>query len=169
MKLLIEKVRDLKALYIEQLRLLLSAEEQLLLALPKLYDAATDTQLKQAFRSHTQETEVQSARLREILKRIADSPSALKCKSMSTLIAEAEGEAENAAHEPVRDAALIAVAQKIEHYEIASYGTVRHFARVLEFERDVELLDQTVREEGHADQLLTSIAGRLNPLAQYAA
>jgi ferritin-like metal-binding protein YciE len=169
MKILIEKLADLKALYIEQLRFLLSAEEQILRAFPNMLEAATDTQLKQVFQSHLQETEVQSARLREILGRITDTPSPLKCKTIAALIDEEEDEIQSAAHEPVRDAALITVAQRMEHYQIASYGTVRHFARVLGLETDAELLNQSVHEESHADHLLTSIAERLNPFALQAA
>lgn len=169
MKILVEKLPDLKSLYVEQLRLLHSAEEMLVRALPRMVEAASDPQLKQAFQSHFQETEVHSTRLKEILGRITDDPSPLKCKSIQTLINEAEDEIDNAAHRPVRDAALIAVAQRIEHYEIASYGTVRHFARVLGLEQDAELLNQTAQEEGHADHLLTSIAERVNPTARQAA
>lgn len=169
MKLFVEKVSDLKALYIEQLRLLLSGEELMLRAMPVMIEAAGDAQLKQAFLSHLQETEVHSSRLREILGRSGADQSPLKCKSIATLINEAEDEIDNAAHVPVRDAALIAVAQRIEHYEIASYGTVRHFARVIGLEKDADLLAQTVQEEGHSDHLLTEIAERLNPLARHAA
>lgn len=169
MKLLIEKLSDLKALYIEQLRLLLSAEEMLVRALPRMVEASSDAQLKEAFQTHFQETEVQSTRLKEILSRITDDASPKKCKSIGMLINEAEEEINNAAHAPVRDAALIAVAQRIEHYEIASYGTVRHFAQVLGLDQDAELLNQTAQEEGHADHLLTSIAERVNPSAKQAA
>ena len=169
MKLVIEKLPDLKALYIEQLRLLLSGEEMLVRAVPRMIEAAGDAQLKEAFQSHFQETEVQMARLRDILARIADDPSPLKCKSIGTLIDEADDAIKNATHPPVRDAALIAAAQRIEHYEIASYGAVRDFARVLGLDQDASLLNQTAEEEGHADHLLSSIAERVNPSARHAA
>lgn len=169
MKLVIEKLPDLRALYVKQLRLLLSAEEQILGGLPRMMESATDSQLKGAFQSHLQETEVQAKRLRGILGQIAGEAEPLTCKSVQALIDEAEDMVQDSSHEAVRDAALIASAQRIEHYEIAAYGAVRHFAHVLGREADVEALNQTIHEEGHADHLLTSIAERVNPAARKAA
>ncbi len=169
MKLVIEKLPDLRALYVKQLRLLLSAEEQIVRGLPVMIETATDSQLKQAFRSHLQETEGQVERLRTILNRIAGEAEPLKCKVLAALIDEAEDMAQDSAHDAVRDAALIASAQRIEHYEIAAYGAVRHFAHVLGRDSDAETLNQTIHEEGHADHLLTSIAERVNPIARKAA
>ncbi len=169
MKFLIEKLPDLRALYVKQLRMLLSAEEQLVRAMPHLIETASDFQLKQAIQSHFQETEAHASRLKDILNQIAGEASPLKCNVMSELIDEAQDMIEDSAHESVRDAAMIAAAQRIDHYEIAAYGAVRHFARVLGREGDAALLNQTIHEEGHAEHLLNSIADRVNPTARKAA
>lgn len=169
MKLVIEKLPDLRALYIKQLRLLFSAEEMILRGLPSMIEAATDTQLKQGLQSHLKETQIHSERLRKILGQIAGEAEELTCKSMQALIDENEDMVQDSSHDAVRDAALIASAQRIEHYEIAAYGAVRHFAHVLGRESDAELLNHTIHEEGHADHLLTTIAERVNPAAQKAA
>jgi ferritin-like metal-binding protein YciE len=169
MKLVIEKLSDLRALYIKQLRVLLSAEELIVRGIPRMIESAADTQLKQAFQSHLQETEAHATRIREILDPITDDPSPFKCKTVMALIDETEDMIEDSAHESVRDAALIATAQRIEHYEIAAYGAVRHFAKVLGLNEDTEILNETAQEEGRADRLLTGIAERINPLAQKAA
>jgi len=168
MKLVIEKLPDLRALYIRQLRLLLSAEEQIVRGLPIMIETAMDTQLKQAFQSHLQETEVHLTRLRNILETISGEAEPIKCKVLSALIDEVEDQVRSCSHHAVRDAALIAGAQRIEHYEIATYGALRHFAQVLGRTSDAETLNQTSHEEGHADHLLTSIAERVNPAAQQA-
>lgn len=169
MKLVIEKAPDLRALYIKELRLLLSAEERIVRGLPRILETAIDTQLKQGLHSHLKETEIHIKRLRDILAQIAGEAEPLPCKAMGALIDEAEDIMQDASHAAVRDAALIASAQRIEHYEIAAYGAVRHFAQVLGRESDAETLDQTLQEEGHADHLLTTIAERVNPAAKEAA
>lgn len=169
MKLVIEKLPDLRALYIKQLRLMLSAEERILCGLPTMAEVATDTQLKQAFQSHLNESEIHAQRLRNILNQISGQAEPLACRVMQALIDETRDMVQGCAHDAVRDAALIAAAQRIEHYEIASYGAVRHFARVLGRESDVGALDQTIYEEEHADRLLTSVAERANPAAKRAA
>jgi len=168
MKLVIEKLPDLRALYVRQLRLLLSAEEQIVRGLPIMIETAMDTQLKQAFQSHLQETEVHVTRLRSILETLAGEAEPIRCKVLASLVEETEDQVQSCSHQAVRDAALIAGAQRIEHYEIAAYGALRHFAHVLGRTTDVETLNQTIHEEGHADHLLTSIAERVNPAAQQA-
>jgi ferritin-like metal-binding protein YciE len=168
MKWLSEDHKDLHELYINQLRVLLSAEEQIVRALPPMIDRATDAELQQAFQSHLLETENQVKRLEELLSTAkAQDPAItsvgpIKCKAISALITEAEDMVQDTRNRAVRDAALIAAAQRVEHYEIAAYGAVRHFARVLGDMGAVEILDQTIKEEGHADHLLTSIAERIN-------
>ncbi len=169
MKLVREKLPDLQALYVKQLRMLLWAEELILRGLPRMAETATDPELKQAFRNHLLETEKQAARLRTVLEPLPGDHDPLKCRVVSALIDEAEDMIEDSDHESVRDAALIAAAQRIEHYEIAAYGAVRHFAGVLNREQDVHLLTQTIDEEGNADHHLTSIATRVNPTARKAA
>lgn len=174
MKIVSENFKDLRALYVNQLRTLLSAEEQIVRALPDMANAATDEELQQAFRSHYQETEEHVKRLEELLAHIkrvdpsVTSTSPIKCKAAHALIAEAEDMMQDARDAFVKDAALIAAAQRVEHYEIAVYGAVRHFARLLGESAGAELLDKTIKEEGHADHLLTSIAERINVDAVHA-
>lgn len=169
MKLLIEKAPGLQALYIKELRLLLSAEERIVRSLPRMLEAAIDTQLKQGLDSHLKETEIHIKRLREILTQITGEAEPLACKAMTALIDEAEDVIEAASHAAVRDAAVIASAQRVEHYEIATYGAVRRFAQVLGRESDAETFARTLQEEDHADHLLTKIAARVNPAAKEAA
>ncbi len=175
MKIVSENFRDLRALYVNQLRVLLSAEEQIVRALPDMANSATDEQLQEAFRSHYQETETHVKRLEELLAAIqgADSSvtstSPIKCKAVHALIAEAEDMMQDARDAFVKDAALIAAAQRVEHYEIAAYGAVRQFAWVLGETAAADLLDKTTKEEGHTDHLLTSIAERINENAKLGA
>lgn len=169
MKLLIEKLPDIHALYVRQLRMLLSAEEMSAIKLAFLVDSSTDSELHESIREHLQETEFQATRLRDILKDVTDDASPLKCRVLYALFDEAEDMIKSAAHLEVRDTMVIASAQRIEHYEIAAYGTLRQFARVLGRDRDAQLLDQTLQEEGNADHRLTKIADRINPTARKAA
>jgi ferritin-like metal-binding protein YciE len=169
MKFFSANIDSLHKLYINQLQGLLSAEQQITEALPKMIEKATDPQLKQAFQSHLQETEVQVTRLEQILQRAVGEAKAIKCKALSALVDETEDMIKDASDESVRDVALIAAGQRVEHYEIAAYGAVRQFARILGQTAAAELLDQTIKEEGHADHLLTEIANRVNPYAQKAA
>lgn len=165
MKLVSEKLPHLDALYVQRLRSLLSAEEQIVRYLPHMAELATDAELKQTYRSHIQETEHHAARLRAILERTGGKTDPVKCKGVEALIAESESMVEDADHEAIRDASMIAAAQTLEHYEIAAYGTVRHFARVLGREEDEAVLDQTLQEEERADHRLSTIAERVNPAA----
>jgi ferritin-like metal-binding protein YciE len=175
MKFISENLKNLRELYINQLRLLLSAEEQLVRALPTMVLRATDDELRGAFQSHLQESEVHVTRLEKILneaKRLDPaiaSVDPIRCKSIGALIEESNDMLLDAKHAFVRDAALIAAAQRVEHYEIAVYGALRYFAQVIGETAAAELLDKTIKEEGHTDHLLTSIAERVNPYAKRAA
>lgn len=169
MKFFSANIDSLRKLYVNQLQMLLSAEEQITEALPTMIEKATDPQLKQAFQSHLQETENQVSRLEQILEQETGEAEDVKCKVLAALVTEAEDMVKDAADESVRDAALIAAAQRVEHYEIAAYGAVRQFARILGQANHAQLLDQTLKEEGHADHLLTEIASRVNPYAERAA
>ena len=166
MKVFSANIDNLRKLYINQLQMLLSTEQQITEALPKMIDKATDTQLKQAFQSHLQETNDQLTRLEQILNQAAGEARAVKCKVMAALVTETEDMVKDAADDAVLDAALISAGQRVEHYEIASYGAVRRWAQLLGETSHVELLDKTIKEEGHADHLLTQIADRVNPYAQ---
>jgi ferritin-like metal-binding protein YciE len=134
-----------------------------------MIEKATDVQLKQAFQSHLQETRVHVTRLQDILRQENREVDAIKCKVLSALVTEAEDMIKDATDLTVRDVALIAAAQRVEHYEIASYGAVRRWAQILGEAEQAALLDQTIQEEGHADHLLTSIADRVNVEADKAA
>jgi ferritin-like metal-binding protein YciE len=166
MKVFSANLDNLRKLYVNQLQMLLSTEQQITEALPKMIDKATDTQLKQAFQSHLQETRLQVQRLEEILNRSEGEAKSVKCKVMAALATEGEDAVKDAADDAVRDAALISAGQRVEHYEIAVYGAVRRWAQLLGETSDVELLEKTIAEEGHADHLLTEIAERVNPYAQ---
>lgn len=167
--------RNLNALFVNQLRVMLSAEEQIVRELPNMAVRATDEELQQVFRKHLEETEEHIQRLERILadeKRknpAADATGPVKCKTMSSLGTEAEEMVVDAPDEWVRDAALIAAAQRVEHYEMASYGALRQWARLLREYEMAELLDQTLKEEAHADHWLSAIAERVNPKAKKAA
>jgi ferritin-like metal-binding protein YciE len=169
MKLLSADIDTLQKLYIQQLELLLSAEQQIVDALPKMIEKSTDTQLKQAFQSHLQETVGHVTRLEDILEQETDSPKTVKAKTLAALVVEAEDLVKDATDDAVRDVALIAAGQRVEHYEIAAYGALRTWAHILGKTAQAELLDRTLKEEGHADHLLTSIAERVNPAAERAA
>jgi ferritin-like metal-binding protein YciE len=169
MKLFSADLDSLRDLYHNQLRMLVSTEQQIIDALPTMIEKSTDVQLKQAFQSHLQETKVHVTRLQNILREENHETDAIKCKALSALVSEAEDMIKDATDLTVRDVALIAAAQRVEHYEIASYGTVRRWAEILGEAEQAALLDKTVQEEGHADQLLTAIAERVNVEADKAA
>lgn len=169
MKVFSANLDNLRKLYINQLQMLLSTEEQITHALPEMIDKALDTQLKQAFQSHLQETRMHAQRLEQILNQAAGEAKPIKCKVTAALVTETEDMVKDAPDDAVRDAALISTGQLVEHYEIAVYGTVRRWAQLLGETAHVELLNQTIKEEGHADHLLTEISERVNPFAQKAA
>ncbi|PYO50801.1 MAG: ferritin-like domain-containing protein [Gemmatimonadetes bacterium] len=151
------EIDTLKGLYVEELKDLYSAEKQLIKALPKMAKAAKDKQLQQAFRNHLKETEQHVARIEMICQELGVSPRGKKCVGMEGLIEEGS-EMINEANDAALDAGLISKAQHVEHYEMAGYGTVRTYARQLGFENQAELLQQTLDEEGRADQVLTELA-----------
>lgn len=147
-------------LYVHELKDLYSAETQLLEALPKMADAAHDAKLKEAFETHQRETEEHRSRLEQIFETLDYEPGGHKCEAMAGLIEEgAEVLKEDAAPE-VRDAALIAAAQRVEHYEMAGYGTACAYAEKLGKYDHADLLQATLDEEGSADRKLSTIARR---------
>jgi ferritin-like metal-binding protein YciE len=152
------QLNSIQDVYANQLGDLRSAESQLIEALPKMANAASDDGLKQAFTEHLQQTREHRDRLERI---IAGAPTTVPnqvCKGMEGLIAEGD-EVVNATGDPAaKDAALIAAAQRVEHYEIAAYGTARELARRLDERDAADLLDQTLDEESDADKLLTKLA-----------
>ena len=164
-----ENLESLRALYIDQLQHLLSVEMQLTEALPKMAEAATEPQLKQAFTTHLQETRQHVTRVKEILGETSESVSEKKSKALAALISEGEEMIKDAKDSAVRDAGLILAGQRVEHYEIASYGAVRQYAQLLGEEKAVQKLEETLKDEGHADHLLTEISKSANSRANRAA
>jgi ferritin-like metal-binding protein YciE len=152
------KLDSMQKLYIEELRDLYNAENQLVKALPRTAEGASHPELKQAFEDHLEQTKEHVERLEEIFKRLGEKPAGETCKAMKGLIEEGAEILEADGDESVIDAALIGAAQRVEHYEIAAYGTVRTFARMLGEEEAAELLQETLDEEGEADKLLMELA-----------
>lgn len=155
------KLQSLKDLYVEELKDLYSAEKQLTKALPKMAKNATNEALATAFEDHLEETKGHVERLEVIFKGLRSPPGGHKCEAMAGLIKEAEGVLEADSDPDVLDAALIAQAQRVEHYEIAGYGCCRTYAKILGREGDVTLLQETLDEEGKADKKLTKLAERV--------
>jgi len=152
------KLDTLRDLLVAELKDIYSAENQILKALPKMAGAATSTQLKTAFETHLKETEGQVKRLEQVFEKLGRSPSGKTCKAMQGLVEEGNELLKEDADPEVLDAALIAAAQKVEHYEIASYGTVRTYAAQLGDADICALLQQTLDEEGATDKKLTQLA-----------
>ena len=158
------KLESLSDLYVDQLKDLHSAEKQILKALPRMVDAAQQSELKDAFKDHLAETEGHVRRLDRILQSRAARSASKTCKAREGLIDEGDEyvTAKKDVDPRVRDAALIAAAQRVEHYEIASYGTARAFAQILGDEEGARLLQETLDEEGAADKRLTEVASTIN-------
>jgi len=156
-------LESMQDLYLHELKDIHNAEKQILQALPKMAKAATHEQLRSAFEEHQRVTEEQVRRLETIFDDLGQKPGGVKCKGMEGLIEEGEEILSEEADPDVRDAALIAAAQRVEHYEIAAYGTARTYARQLGFDKHAELLQKTLDEEGETDQKLTKLAeSRIN-------
>jgi len=162
------KLKTLRDLYIEQLQDLHSAELQLTKALPSMAEAATDPVLKSAFEDHLEQTRVHVERLEGICRSLDVPAKGPLCKAMKGLIAEGKEIAHHPAEPAVRDAGLIAAAQRVEHYEIAGYGCVRAYAEILGDSQTRDTLQQTLDEEGDTDHRLTEIASTLNLIADAA-
>src|SRR5436190_17641875 len=150
----------LKDLYVSELKDLYSAENQILKALPKMAKAASNPSLKSAFQEHEAQTQGQVQRLEQIFQQMGKGPGGKACKGMQGLIEEGEEMMKEDAEPEVLDAALIAAAQRVEHYEIAGYGTVRTYAQQLGETQAARLLQQTLDEEGETDKKLSSLAER---------
>jgi len=161
------KLDSLRNLWIHNLQDLYSAETQITAALPKMAERATDPKLRTAFESHLKETQKQLDRLEKIGKELGEKMDGETCKAMQGLVREAEGFLKENTTPEVCDAGMAAMAQKVEHYEIAGYGTALCWARELGEEKIAALLEETLTEEKNADQKLTDIAeSRLNVKAE---
>ena len=164
------KLDGLEKVFVQQLKDMYSAENQLLEALPKMAQAATSSKLEQAFQDHFKETQGQVKRLEKIFSSIDYKPGGHRCRAMEGLIEEGKEIIDEQGEPEARDAALICAAQKVEHYEMATYGTLRTYARTLGLDDACELLTETLREERNADSLLTDLAEHsINKLAMLTA
>lgn len=149
---------SLNSLFIDELRDVLSAERQLTKALPKMAKAASSPELKKGFEKHLVETEKQVERLKQVFESIGETARAKTCKAMEGLIEEGSEIIEEEADPEVKDAALIAAAQKVEHYEIATYGTLATWSKLLGHKKALTLLLQTLDEEKATDEKLSKLA-----------
>ena len=152
------KIETLEDLYTDMLKDIYSAEKQLITALPKMAEAAQSADLQTAFTEHLTQTKEHVARLETIFSEMDGSPRGKKCVAMEGLVAEGNELLEEDIAPEVLDAGLIAAAQKVEHYEISSYGTVRSWAETLGMDSAVQLLQMTLDEESAANEMLTQIA-----------
>lgn len=152
------KMNRLDDLYLDQLKDLYSAEKQLVQALPKMAKAASSQDLKMGFEQHLEQTKTHVSRLEQIFSSLGSTPGRKKCEAMEGLVKEGEEAIQLQGDAAVRDAALIAAAQRVEHYEIAAYGTARTFANHLGRSDQSSLLQMTLDEEGATDKKLTALA-----------
>ena len=156
------EIDSLRKLYVEELKDLYSAEKQILQALPRMAKKAKNPQLKAGFEEHVRQTEEQVRRLDQIFEGLGKSPRGKKCKGMEGLLEEGKEVMQEDMDDETRDAALIAAAQRVEHYEMAGYGTVRTYANLLGEKEAARLLQQTLDEEGMTDKKLTQLAESIN-------
>jgi ferritin-like metal-binding protein YciE len=152
------KLKSLQDLFVDQLKDLYSAENQLIRALPKMAKAASNPELRAGFEEHLEQTRGHAERLERICEQLDVTPKGKKCVAMEGLIEEGKELLEEDAAPAVLDAGLIAAAQKVEHYEIAGYGTARTWAQMLGHEEAVRLLEETLDEEKATDEKLTQLA-----------
>src|SRR5438477_720499 len=152
------KEKKLDDLLHEEIQNLYDAEKQIVRALPKMAKAAASDELREAFENHLEETKEQVIRLEKVFQGLGQTARGKKCHGMQGLLEEGEDIISEFSESPARDAALIAAAQKVEHYEMAAYGSARTFAKILGQEKAAELLEETLEEEKAADEKLTEIA-----------
>ena len=160
------KMENLQDLYIHELKDLYSAENQIIKALPKMAKAATHPKLADGFKQHLEQTKEHAARLEKILKSHDETTRGPKCKGMEGVIKEGQEMIEEDAEDDVRDAGLITAAQRVEHYEMAGYGTARTYAQLLGDTAGAKLLQKTLDEEGATDKKLTKLAESINVEAE---
>ena len=156
------KHQALKELYVDELKDIYNAENQLVKALPKMAKAATSDDLRTGFEEHLEQTRGHVQRLEQIFKALGEKPTGKKCKGMEGLVAEGQEMMDEDFEDDLMDAALISAAQRVEHYEIAAYGTVRTYAELLGEDEAVTLLEQTLEEEKETDQKLSDLASDIN-------
>ncbi len=152
------KLQTLQDLYVHELKDLYSAEKQLIRALPKMAKAASHPDLAAGFKTHLEETKVHAERLEKLLSSHGQTTRGPKCKGMEGVVSEGSEMIEEEADEEVRDAGLIAAAQRVEHYEIAGYGCARTYAEILGDKDGAKVLQTTLDEEAETDRKLTDLA-----------
>jgi ferritin-like metal-binding protein YciE len=162
------KLETMKELLLDELQDLYSAETQITKALPKMAKASSSLDLTQAFESHLQETEGHVHRLETIFKHLKESPKGKTCEGMKGLLKEGDERIKDGGESEVLDAGLISAAQRVEHYEIAAYGSARTYAELLGESEIAKLLEKTLEEEKSADQKLTKVAKKVNVKAEAA-
>ena len=160
------KINSLQDLYVDQLRDLHDAENQLIKALPKMAEESNSDELREGFEEHLEQTRGHVQRLDQIFERLGEKPKGKKCKGMEGLVKEGSETLDEDMQEDTKDAGIIAAAQRVEHYEIAAYGTVRTYADLLGQDDDARLLEQTLEEEKETDQKLTQLAENINVQAE---
>jgi len=156
---------SIRQLYIDELRDLYNAETQLVKALPKMAKASSNSELRQGFEEHLRQTSEHVSRLEQIFDMLEEKPTGKKCLGMDGLVKEASETMKEDYEGAVMDAAIIGAAQRVEHYEIAGYGTVRTLAELLKEDEHLSLLEQTLNEEKQTDDKLTRLAETINPQA----
>ncbi|HUB32812.1 MAG TPA: ferritin-like domain-containing protein [Bryobacteraceae bacterium] len=152
------KINSLHDLYVMELKDLYDAENRIIKALPKMSEAASSQELRNAFETHLEQTRRQVERLEQIFQQLDESPKGRKCKGVEGIIDEGEDLMSEDSPAAVCDAGLIGSAQRVEHYEIAAYGTARNYARRLGYDGQARLLHETLQEEGETDKKLTALA-----------
>jgi ferritin-like metal-binding protein YciE len=156
------QANSLRDLYVAELRDLYNAETQLVKALPKMAKASSNAELRQGFEEHLRQTSEHVSRLEQIFDMLGEKPTGKKCLGMEGLVKEGAETMKVDYEDALMDAAIIGAAQRVEHYEIAGYGTVRAFAELLGENEHVPLLDQTLEEEKQTDDKLTQLAEQVN-------
>jgi ferritin-like metal-binding protein YciE len=152
------KIQNMEDLFLEQIEDLYDAEKRLVKSLPKMVEASSSKELKQALSAHLEQTKGHVERLEKVFEELHKKPKGETCDAMKGLISEGERVIDHTDESSLRDAALISAGNRVEHYEIAGYGSARAFAQTLGMTRAVSLLEATLKEEKEADQKLTSIA-----------
>jgi ferritin-like metal-binding protein YciE len=156
------KESALKELYLKELQDIYDAEKQIIKALPKMAKAATSSRLREAFQHHLEQTNNHVSRLEQIFEQLDESPKGQTCDGMEGLIEEGSNMIEEDMDGEAKDAGLISAAQRVEHYEMAAYGTARTYANILGEKKAASLLQQTLNEEKETDQNLTTLAESIN-------
>ncbi len=165
MKLFSANIEDLRTLYISNLKKALDMEQKITASLPDLIDAATDSELNAALRTHLEETRLHVSLVQSLLNSNTGESDTETCKVADGLTTEAADTIKDVTNSAVRDIALIGAAQQVEHHEIAVYGTLRRWAEILNLTEDARIIKTIEAEEGKADALLTQIASKVNVMA----